>query len=193
MSLPWRQRLRQWTWPEAFAIEAPEDDEFAELLGAALSAAARGEDVQALGDQLRRVLEEQQALAAALDAADSAPDGGSSPDAGTSPSLAILLGNQSHRLRQAVKMLGPDVPKGVKRPFVRIAEILDEGLVEMGVEVQDLADQVWDEGRLDFEPIAEPMPRAGLDRPRIGRCERPLIRLGGNIVQKAKGIVLRPE
>lgn len=194
MTTPWRQRLRQWTWPRPFAIDSPGDDDLEGLVSATLSSAASGDGVQALGEQGQQILAGQEALAETLRTiADALDNDSPPPGADVSPSLALLLGNQSHRLRQAVKMLGPDVSRGVKRPFVRIAEAIDEELGEMGVEVLDLADQVYDEGRLDFEPIAEPMPKAGLDRMRIGRCERPLIRLQGNIVQKAKGIVLRPE
>ena len=61
-----------------------------------------------------------------------------------------------------------------------------------GIECRDLTGQVYDAGRLDFEPIGEPEAVPGLDGTRIGRCERPAVFVNDKLIQTARGLVTKP-
>ena len=61
------------------------------------------------------------------------------------------------------------------------------------IECKDLTGQPYDIGRLDFEQLAEPETAPGLKGPTITLCERPAVVLRGRLLQRAKGLVSKPD
>ena len=67
-----------------------------------------------------------------------------------------------------------------------------EALTKAGVKMVNPTGQIYDIGRADFEPLGEAQIQEGLRKPLIKICERPAIFIGGRLIQKARGLVVRP-
>ena len=67
-----------------------------------------------------------------------------------------------------------------------------EALTKAGVKMVNPTGQIYDVGRADFEPLGEAQIQEGLRKPLIKICERPAIFIGGRLIQKARGLVVRP-
>jgi hypothetical protein len=174
-------RFRQWTFPEEFRL--PPVAEVPEL------------------DTLRILLASLPPPSEAVPAALSSPPEPSTLPATPvpSPSLSrhdgfmIELCNTQFRLRRNAREMAQKSPSSVEATRIaKAVENLDQLLAEHQIECLDLEGKPYDDGRRDFEPLSvEPGP-ASVVRPTIGRCERPLIRRNGALVQKGRGIVLQP-
>jgi hypothetical protein len=163
-------RLRQWTYPPEFRVTPPDGD--------------------AAVDALRVLLEQAQTTAAPA-AAGPTKSLGVSPDDGA---FAVEIGNIYFRLRRNVLELRAKSPDSAEATRLgRVVESFDAQLRQRGIVSEDLEGQRYVEGRMDLDPIdVQEVPNAGPGQT-IGRCERPKVTLNGKIVQKARGIVLRPK
>jgi hypothetical protein len=85
-----------------------------------------------------------------------------------------------------------DPASGDGKKIERALESLDSMLLERGVECLNLEGQRYDDGRLDFEPIGAEEEAGSADHECIGRCEKPVIKVDGKLLQKARGVVIRP-
>jgi hypothetical protein len=167
----WWVSFRQWLYPLGCRLPAG-DDETILLLSVA--------ELLSLSDSLAR------AQAAAAKPAPTAVE----PAAASGPDKAFVvdLCNQVHRLsRWAVKIQeqGGAEADRLTGHLGRLGRVLEEHKVRW----EDLSGQVFEPGLSYFEPLGDPQPTAGLQRPTIIRCERPVVRLGGKVVQAAKGTV----
>lgn len=117
--------------------------------------------------------------------------GGDPPISTIDPAFVTEFANATFRLRRNVMELrrrGTSF-KEVDR-IEHVLESLDREFRNQGIECRDLEGQPYDDGRLDFEPIAaqsDPSLAKGIRQ--IGRCEGPLIILAGRTIQKARGVV----
>jgi len=186
-------RLRQLLFPPAFRIEPPGPAEWAEAL------------VEALGTALQEARTLQEKVTASIaDAPGPEPKaepGKDDPPLPAPPAdggvintdFIVSLCNDYFRLKRNIE--GMKAKHGDIRELGRIERILESVQFLLGenkIECLDLADQDYDAGRKDFDPIGPPEEMPGLVRPKIMRCERPLIRLNGKIIQKSRGLVAKP-
>ena len=115
-------------------------------------------------------------------------------DAGAaSPALVIELCNELFRVARGADQLqaqGRDSKelRSIRRALTNIGTALEEQQICW----VDPTGQEYDEGRVDFEPIAEAAPVPGLQCRRISLCERPAVLIRGKLVQSARGLVERP-
>lgn len=177
----WLNRVRQWCYPAAFRI------------------AAGGSDANVVAFVAAELSKLEQALAhstvsAAAAASDHRPDPGPCLEAEEASSeltkdFVLDLCNIYYRLARASQASSGSGARKTGRHLDRMRNLL----AEKGIECLDLAGQVYEEGRLDFEPLGEPQPDPSLSRMTILNCERPLVKLHGRLVQKAKGFVGKPE
>jgi hypothetical protein len=176
-------RFRQWTFPEEFRLapidEAPELDLLRLLLSQAAAAPAPSP------------------AAAPPSPASSPPGTPASPTASAPPAIdnafLVELCNTHFRVRRNANEMALKSPDSVEvRRIANAVKSLDRLLDEHRIECLDLEGKPYDDGRRDFEPLGVEDAPGSLDRPVIGRCERPLIRRDGALVQKGRGIVLRP-
>jgi hypothetical protein len=172
----WWVGLKQWLYPPGCRLPVG-DDETLVLLSVA--------HMLSMADSL--------AWASAAAANPLPPPGEPAPAAkppavGPEKAFVIDLCNQVHRLsRWAAKVEeqgGADADR-LKGHMERLARVLDEHKVKWA----DLSGQVFEAGLSDFEPLGDPQPTPGLQRPTIIRCERPVVRLGGKVLQAARGTV----
>ena len=110
-----------------------------------------------------------------------------------SPELAVGLCNHVFRLRRNAQQLAEEGKDSKElRSIRRALGSLEDTLKQHGIECLDPTGQDYDPGRLDFEQIGQAEVVAGIERERIGRCERPVVLLDGKLAQKARGLVHRP-
>jgi len=207
-------RLRQLTFPAPFRIAAADEDDWADSLAAlaaeALAAARTGADVNGAPEKTNingpaeksNVNGPADAFVRAAvggdgDHARAAPDGhdhaplaeAHAPDA----AFALALCNNYFRLHRNAEQLALEGQNSKElRGIARALENMGELLRRHGIECRDLTGQVYDAGRLDFEPIGEPEAVPGLDGTRIGRCERPAVFVNDKLIQTARGLVTKP-
>jgi hypothetical protein len=108
--------------------------------------------------------------------------------------FAAVLCNEIHRVGnnvQQLRMDGHDMRElsRIERSMQEVREFV----TSLGVQALDLKGEPWDEGRGDFEPLAPPDPVPGLTRVEIIQCERPAVVIDGKLVQRARGILGKPE
>jgi hypothetical protein len=125
--------------------------------------------------------------------AEAKKDAGTPPPApdGLEKAFVIDLCNQIHRLNRGLKKAqenGNPEAGGLKAHVDRLAKTL----ANHSVQCEDPSGQIWDPGRVDFEPLGEPQIVPGLTQLTILQCERPVVRLGGKVIQSAKGAVGAP-
>jgi len=159
--------VRQRTFPAAFRIDS--------------------HDVRAWGEGLAQILAQVTRLQEELSRQPQ-----TSPPA-MEPKTAVGLCNELFQIRRNV--VAAEQTKGSCKELRRIQEALGDidGLLKaVGVEYFDLSGQEWDPGRNDFESLGKAQEVPGLVRHKILLCERPAVRIGGKIVQRAKGVVGRP-
>jgi len=109
------------------------------------------------------------------------------------PDAIVGLCNDLFRLRRnAEQQAAEGINSKEVRSSARALEHANNMLKDMGIEYIDLTGEVYDDGRTDFDPIAEPEIAPGLDRMKILRCERPVILLNGKLIQKGRGLVVKP-
>jgi hypothetical protein len=115
-------------------------------------------------------------------------------DGGLEASLAVVLANNLFRLGRGLEGLedGAEDSREVRK-IRRAYRRIEATLRERGVEWWDPCGEIYDVGRLDFERLGSARPVAGLDRARIGRCERPAVLLAGELLQTARGVVEEPS
>lgn len=105
--------------------------------------------------------------------------------------FVIDLCNQIHRLSRSTKKLqgaGTAETEKLEGNLNRLQKMLEGHAIQW----EDLSGQAFHPGRTDFEPLGEPQVLPGLSRMTIVQCERPVIRLGGMLIQPARGVVGRP-
>ena len=164
------RRLRQWQYPLEFRIEADERVAWPELLNRAVA-----EAVEAA---------EKAASAQSRDPPVPAPAPGND--------FFVEFCNSNFRLRRNVEQLEKEresskTLRRIRGALDKVETILDRA----GVESIDLTGERYEEGRLDFQSLAtEEIP--GLQEMEISLCERPLILLQGQMIQRATGVVARP-
>ena len=159
-------RLRQWTFPAPLRIHP----------------ASRGD-----------VLHELALLAGALALRCREAGNSKAADGGLDADLALTLANSLYRLGRNLAGLEAKAPESRQlRSVLRAHQRIETCLKEHGVEWRDLSGEIYDVGRLDFERLGSAQPVAGLDRARIGRCERPVVMLRGELLQTARGVVKEP-
>lgn len=183
------RRLRQLTFPPEFRIDvrpAPWDRGAAVAIHNALALA---DEVSArLQAQAKQLAE---AETGACQAGESAVE--SKRTAAFDPKFACALCNDVFRLQRNVAQLARDIgPSKELRSIDRVVRNVDALLKEKGVEYIDLTDRPFDERSEDFEPLGQPQAVPGLDHALIAACERPVVLVGGNLVQRARGVVKRP-
>jgi len=172
-------RLRQWTWPPELRIPA---------VGAVSACDGLAELAAELAERCR-VLPDPLATAPVQ----SGPAPLPASAAPVMPELALGLANHLFRLERNVEELAAKSEDSRPLRSVRdIAGRIRDLLSENAIECRDLEGEIFDIGRLDFDALGTPLEIAGLDRPRIGRCERPAIVLDGRLIQKARGVVEKP-
>lgn len=111
-----------------------------------------------------------------------------------SPELAVGLCNELFRLRRNAEQLAAEGRDSKElRSIRRALSSLEETLKQHGIECLDPTGQDYDPGRLDFEQIGQAEVLPGIERERIGRCERPAVLMDGKLAQKARGLVHRPS
>lgn len=109
------------------------------------------------------------------------------------PDDVIGLCNDLFRARRNTEQQAAEgVNSKEVRSSARALDHADMMLKNMGIEYIDLTGQAYDGGRIDFDPIAEPEVSPGVDRMKILRCERPAILLNGKLIQKGRGLVVKP-
>ena len=165
--------LRQKAFPPAFRIDSRNSDEWPTALARTLT-------------ELRQALDTPRAMPPVSEPArDNGPT--------LAPDFVVSLCNYYFRLnRNAFQMEREGLNSKELRSIKLALESIETLFQKQGIECRDLTGQEYDFGRLDFEQIGQPSPVRGLDRLRIGRCERPAIMLAGKLIQKAKGLVDRP-
>jgi hypothetical protein len=170
-------RLRQWTYPPELRIHpASQGSGWDEL--AALTAA--------LATRCRQL------SGASADPPGNTPSAPSRP-AGVDKDLALGLANGLFRIKRNLDQLAAEGTDGKElRSIRRASERLRELLAAKAIECRDLTGEIYDPGRLDFEPLGPPQGVTGLNRHRIGRLERPAVALGGELIQTARGVVEKP-
>jgi hypothetical protein len=106
--------------------------------------------------------------------------------------IACALANAHFRLRSNLRELGVrEDESNAVRGMKRALSSLDETFRQCGIECRDLTGEAYDPGRLDFEQLGTAVEVQGLERPIVGRCERPAVFLQGRLIQKAKGLAHR--
>ena len=167
-----RAHLRQWTYPREFRIDPGARSDWAStVVGAALRIMKEAEE---------KPPETQQGDIAT--AADS-----------VSNTFAISLCNEHFKLRRKLKRFesthgDSSELDGLQSSLQDVKDLLREH----NIECEDLTGQVYSSGRLDFESVGPGERKPGVTEPRIAVCERPVVRLNGKIIQKAKGLVELP-
>jgi hypothetical protein len=81
---------------------------------------------------------------------------------------------------------------GISRGLGLSFEQYRQRLREEGVEFADLTGQAWSVDRADFECADTPRAKLGIETPVIESCDRPVVTVHGECVQKARGLVVRP-
>ncbi|MFH1862998.1 MAG: hypothetical protein ABH878_09340 [bacterium] len=103
------------------------------------------------------------------------------------------LCNDLFRLKKSTHTLADS---GVNLPAVRgiqrSLENLDSLFTTHHIEYRDLAGQEYHPGRNDFDPVAEAEESPDIEKAKILQCQQPTVSLNGRLIQKAKGIVVRP-
>jgi hypothetical protein len=121
------------------------------------------------------------------------PAGEAGTDGGLGTDLILTLANSLFRLERNLVDLEAGAPDSRElRSLRRAHERIEAALREHGVEWRDLCGEIYDVGRLDFERLGPSIAKVGLDRDRIGRCERPIVLLRGQLLQTARGVVETP-
>ena len=166
-----RLRFRQWLYPAPFRIE--EGDPRSGLL--VLELIAIQERIAALAPQGARP-----------EPASAVPP--PAPSGGVDKAVAIPLCNQLMRIERSAARAAQQGASEAGRLQGHL-DRLRKSLEESGVRYEDLTGQAYDHGRSDFEPLGEPQARPELKWATIIQCECPVVRLRGQLAQKAKGIV----
>jgi hypothetical protein len=170
-------RFRQWTFPREFRLDPGSDIPEFEALRILLSHAVPPDVSASSAPPPSRVVE--------------APPAG--PALSGNAEFVIELCNTHFRLRRNAREMGVKSPESAEgRRIASAVEKLEQVLGEHRIECVDLEGKEYDDGRRDFEPLAVEDAPPSIQRPTIGRCERPVIRLNGALIQKGRGIVLRP-
>jgi hypothetical protein len=116
------------------------------------------------------------------------------PDAQIDRDFATRLCNRYFHVRRAVRdLVGASGSSDAAEDCTDSLAFLDDELAKHGIECLDLTGERFMEGRRDFEILGKPEAVAGIPYPRIGRLERPAVKLGGKLIQSAVGIVERPS
>ncbi len=122
-----------------------------------------------------------------------APVSATASTKGIAEAPGVDLCNEIFRLRlNEEKMRKEGGDSKALRGINRAREGMELLLHKQGIEFFDLTGRKWDARDNDFEPVGQPEEVAGLEAKRIGRCDRPLVKISGKIVQRAKGTVQRP-
>ena len=109
------------------------------------------------------------------------------------PKFACVLCNDVFRLQRNVAQLSREGRQRKElRSIERVVRNVHASLKENGVEYIDLTGKPFDERSEDFEPLGQPEEVPGLDRAYIAACERPVVLVNGELVQRARGVVKRP-
>ena len=107
--------------------------------------------------------------------------------------LFLTLCNNLFRLRSNVQVIikgGGETKevRNVNRALTRI----EEDLKDRGFEYFDKTGKPFYADDQEFEPKGQPIPVAGINLSRIGPCELPVVKLRGEIIQRAQGLVEVP-
>jgi len=176
--------VRQRTFPAAFRIRTTEAGELPDLLAEHL------EQMLISLDELERRLKQSTPQPQVKTARPSDEELAHRQE----KSFAIGLSNECFRWLNNLDSLTKRLPDNPDLEDVRkrLANIRAFCRKKKGFEWADLQNEPYDLKRNDFEPTSEAEDTPGLDRPRILRCELPVVRLQGKIIQKARGIVGKP-
>jgi hypothetical protein len=165
--------LRQKAFPPAFRIDSRNSDDWPTALARTLT------------ESLRALNTRRETIPVGEPVQDNRP--------ALTPDFVVALCNYYFRLsRNAAQMEKEGLDSKELRSIKLALANIEMLFKKQGIECRDLTGQEYDFGRLDFEQIGQASSVPGLDRLRIGRCERPAIMLGGKLIQKAKGLVDRP-
>jgi hypothetical protein len=108
-------------------------------------------------------------------------------------SAAVDLCNFLHRIGLGIRELrAVDGTTSATRGMGLALEQLRQKLKADGVEFADLTGHPWHPDREDFECIGIPQTKLGLDAAVIESCDCPAITVRGELVQKARGVAVRP-
>lgn len=112
---------------------------------------------------------------------------------GVGKEFIVSLCNDVFRLRRNVKLL---LEAGTQGHMVRgigmALDNVDRLFAKNGIEYKDLAGHSYDPDWLAFELLSEPEESPDTQVETIKMCERPMVTLNGELIQAAKGIVIRP-
>jgi len=114
-------------------------------------------------------------------------------DAQLAPDFVIGWCNAHFRAQKNLNAIdNKNVAAREVRGMTRALEATTRLMEEHQVQCLDLTNQEFDDGRMDFEPLAEPDEVEGLECVKITLCERPAVLHQGRLIQKAKGLLARP-
>ena len=113
------------------------------------------------------------------------------PNGGINPDFAMGLCNYYFRLQRNAKLLGDDSFE-LERIHDTLEDIEDL-LQKHDIECRDPTGREYDPRNEDFTPLGEPQPTRGITRMQIGACECPAVFIHGQLRQRAKGFVLKPQ
>lgn len=172
--------LRQWSFPPEFRIDTGDGLDPGELLVRAVGAA---------------ILAAEKTPSPAPPPPRPPPTTPAGPVAtgGIEMEFACSLCGDLFRLRRNVAQVVAEGKETKEiRSIQRALERVDSLLSAKGVEYIDLTGRAWTDRDLDFDPMGQPEIDPTLDVKRIAVCERPLVKMGGKIVQRAKGTIKKP-
>jgi|GEM_PF-1329772 len=178
--------LRQWTFPPPFRISPRGLEGPGGIFAALLSvlSAERAETHQQLDAVAKKVNEILQSL-------NQEPQCSANS---LSPSFAKALCNHCHRLDLNIEQMNTEnLNHKELKSNARALDRIREALKTHHIEYRNLSGQIYADTRGDFEPLGPAQPQPGLDRKTIIRCDRPVVFLDGKLIQRASGIVGRPE
>ena len=104
----------------------------------------------------------------------------------------VALCNNLHRLERSAERAAKQGADEAERLKDHLARVRSD-LKEKGVTYEDLTGQQYTPDQKDFEPLGAPQPMPGLRWATILQCERPAVLRGGEILQRAKGVVATPK
>jgi hypothetical protein len=135
------------------------------------------------------------AFALSLGAQQAAPDAVAAPAPPEQfpEGAAVELCNFLHRVGLGIRELRAiEGAAPAARSMGLALEQLRQRLKNDGVEFTDLTGHPWQADREDFECIGKPRAKLGIDRAVIEACECPAVTVRGELVQKARGVAVRP-
>lgn len=182
------RKLRQLQFPAAIQFSLAECGDGGDSLAHAISearalAAARAED------RAKAAL----AVEASTRTPVTSPAVSQAGSAGLDSRTAVELCNEVFRLHRSSEQMAKEGKDSKElRGIQRARESIEMILNQHGVQYFDLTGRPWDDRDNDFEPVGQPEDVPGLQAKKISRCERPLVKVNGKLVQRARGTIQRP-